>query len=223
MFEETEAERAMRLQGTSGPASGRTLATDRDITTQASDRLDWVRAGLGVFGLFVALGVAVAILAYSAAFALKSVNLNDPAQAALVGAAGLVALLPLVGAPLLATLGGFWAGTRTRNAGEGALGGALGTLFGLFALAILTAIGYAIGANAAGVDLARVNWPVGLYWRPGWGSTVGYFGTSAGILFLVACVLASAIAAAVAGALYARRVQETAYPTRRVYGRMPRV
>jgi hypothetical protein len=223
MFEETEAERQRRLYGQ------RALPNDRPFASPTydvapTDRLDWVRAGLGVLGLFVALGVAVAILAYSAAYALKGVNLDDPAQAALVGAAGLVALLPLVGAPVLATLGGFWAGTRTRNGGEGALAGAVGTLVGLLALAILTALGYAIGANAASVDLARVHWPAGLYWRPGWQSTLGYYGTSAGILFLVACILAAAIAAAVAGALYPRgHATRERIPGPRTYERIPRV
>jgi hypothetical protein len=190
-----------------------------------SDALDWVRAGLGVVGLFVALAVAVAILAFSSAYALKNVNLADPNQSAVLAAASLVGLLPLVAGPILASMGGFWAGTRTRDGSQGALGGALGAFFGVLALAILTAIGFAIGANAAGVDLANVAWPAGLYLRPGWTTTVGYFGTVAGIVYMVACLLAAGIAGSIAGALYTPYETREGYAPRRApgYRRMPRI
>ncbi|GEM_PF-6987614 len=192
-----------------------------------SDALDWVRSGLGVLGLFVALGVAAGILAFSSAYAIKGVNLADPTQSPVLGAASLVGLLPLVAGPILAAFGGFWAGTRTRDGGQGALGGAVGTLVGLLALAILTAIGFAMGVNAAGVDLANVAWPSGLYLRPGWTTSLGYYGTSAGVIYVVACLLAAGIAGAVSGALYTprgeeRRVSETPRRAYR-YGRMPRI
>ena len=55
------------------PASWSPASTPRPVDrsvdrydARSRDWLDWVRAGLGVFGLFVALGVAVAILAFSA-------------------------------------------------------------------------------------------------------------------------------------------------------------
>jgi hypothetical protein len=171
-------------------------------TWGVSDALDWVRAALGVLGLFVAIGVGVALLAFSSIYALKGVNLSDPAQSGVVAAAALVGLLPLVAGPILSALGGFWAGTRTRAGGQGALGGGLGALVGVLALAILTAIGVAVGAGAAGLDLAHVAWPIGLYVRPGWTTTLGYFGTAAGLVYLVACILAAGVAGAISGALY---------------------
>lgn len=207
----------------------RTWRPTRQAGLGVSDALDWLRAALGVLGLFVALAVAVALLAFSAAYALKGVNLADPNQSAVLAAASLVALLPLVAGPILASMGGFWAGTRTRDGGQGALGGALGTFFGVLALAILTAIGFAIGANAAAVNLANVAWPAGFYLRPGWATTLGYFGTSAGILYMVACLLAAGIAGAIAGSLYApmgaREARGPSYATRRPYGygRIPRI
>lgn len=235
---ETEAERNRRLYSEGRPAyrendigavplarERRAMGTTATTSSYgASDWLDWVRAGLGVFGLFVALGVASLVLAFAATAALKGVNLNDPNQSAAVAGAGLVALLPLIAGPILAAVGGFWAGTRTRDGGEGALGAGLGTLLGLLALGILTAIGYGIGANASGFDLARVNWPAGLYWRPGWTSALGYFGTGAGLVYLVACLLAAGLAAAIAGLLFTRgsEVYERRTTTRG-YGRMPRV
>lgn len=209
------------------PVEERGVLPSRPTNWGVSDALDWIRAGLGVLGLFVALGVAVAILAFSAAYALKGVNLADPTQAgpALSGAT-LVALLPLVAGPVLATMGGFWAGTRTRDGGQGALGGGVGALLGVLALAILSAIGFAIGANAANVNLANVVWPTGLYLRPGWTTSLGYFGTSAGLLYLVACVLAAGIAGAIAGSLYTfAGERRTGLAPRRTYGygRLPRI
>jgi hypothetical protein len=140
-----------------------------------------------------------------------------------VGASLLVGVLPLVAGPILAAIGGLWAGTRTRDGGEGALGGALGTLVGILTLALLTALGFALGANAANLNLANVAWPSGLYLRPGWTTTLGYFGTSAGVLYLVASLLASGIAGAIAGSLASPMRAERYVATRRTYGRMPRV
>src|SRR5688500_11694320 len=93
---------------------------------RASPTLDWTRSSLGVLGLFASLGIGLLLLAFWAAYALKDVNLNDPNQANAASAAYLVGLLPLVAAPILAAIGGLWAGTRTRLAGSGALAGALG-------------------------------------------------------------------------------------------------
>jgi hypothetical protein len=196
-----------------------THTTDR---VRGSDSLDWLRSMLGVLGIFVALGVAAGLLAFSAVNSLKNVNLNDPDNSPLLAAAGLVALLPLVAGPILATLGGLWSGTRTRHGGEGALAGALGALVGVIVLGMLTALGYAMGANAANLDLARVAWPNGFYLRPGWNSSLGYLGTSAGVLYTLACALAAAIAGAVAGSLAHPFTRERA-TTRRTVDRMPRV
>jgi len=171
---------------------------------------DWMHGSLAVMGLYAALGVGAALLAFAAGRALDGINFNDPLAADLAGASLLVGLLPLVAAPILAAVGGWLAGRASRDAGDGAIAGVLGTLVGLLALLLLVGVGYALGAASANVDLARVPWPTGFYLRPGWDNTLRWLGTGAGVLYLVANLVTGALAGAFGGwlarpALYARR------------------
>src|SRR5688500_16991394 len=88
---------------------------------RASSALDWARSSLGILGLFGSLGLGLLIFAFSAAYGLQDVNLNDPTQANVAAMSYLVGVLPLVVAPILAAVGGLWAGTRTREGGSGFL------------------------------------------------------------------------------------------------------
>jgi hypothetical protein len=194
---------------------------------RASSALDWTRSSLGVLGLFASLGVGLLILAFSAAYALKGVNLNDPNQANAAAAAYLVGLLPLVAAPILAAIGGLWAGTRTRDAGDGALAGALGAALGVLLLGLLTALGFSLGASAANVDLSRIAWPAGFWLRPGWQATLADIGTRGGLLYLVASTLVGGLAGAITGALTRRHAWGAYSPRNAPSGypryRMPRI
>lgn len=202
---------------------------DRRDLVRDSSSLDWVRSTLGVLGVYASLGVGLLILAFAAANGLKNVDLNDPNQANVAATAYLVGVLPLVGAPLLAAVGGMWAGTRTRLAGPGALAGALGAVLGVLVLGLLVAMGFSLGAQSAGVDLSKVAWPTGFYLRPGWRTTLADVGTTAGFLFLVASAIIGGLAGATTGALtdqYAFRQRaghERAFATRPPRERLPRI
>lgn len=177
---------------------------ERSDHVRDSSSMDWVRSTLGVLGVFASLGVGLLVLAFAAANGLKNVNFNDPDQANLAATAYLVGVLPLVAAPILAAIGGMWAGTRTRHSGSGALAGALGAVLGVIVLGLLVALGFNMGAQSAGVDISRIAWPTGFYLRPGWRTTLADIGTNAGLLYLITAAIIGGLAGAVTGALTAR-------------------
>lgn len=185
---------------------------------------DWLHGTLAMLGLFAALGIGLAILAFAAGRALDGLNFNDPLAFDLAGASLLVGILPLVAVPVLAAVGGWLAGRDANDAGDGAIAGVLGTLVGMLVLTLLVGVGYALGAASVNVDLARVAWPAGFYLRPGWDNTLRWLGTSAGVLYFLANLVTGALAGAFGGYLHrgygARRVETERFVRRE---RMPRV
>lgn len=175
----------------------------------ANERTRWDigtgRATGGVIGIFAALGLGLALLAFVSAYALpQETDANDAASAA--GAIGsvLTGVLPFVAVPLVALLAGVWAGQATRSGGQGALAGALGTLIGTVLLFVLVGIGFALGAAAAGIDMADLNAAgdnVNVGVPAGLTNTLQYLATVAGLTYLIANILTSALAAAIIGAL----------------------
>ena len=179
---------------------------------RASSALDWARSSLGVLGLFASLGVGLLSFAFSAAYGLKDVNLNDPNQANVAATSYLVGALPLVAAPILAAIGGLWAGTRTREGMGGMAAGALGSVLGVLLLGLLVALGFGLGASAASVDLSRIAWPTGFWLHPGWRATLADVGTRAGLLYLVVCAIVGGLSGVFAGALTQRYAWATGAP-----------
>lgn len=213
----------MRLRSPPAPSSMNRYVTE---PARASSALDWARSSLGVLGLFASLGLGLLVFAFSAAYGLKGVNLNDPNQANVAATSYLVGALPLLAAPILAAVGGLWAGTRTRDAGSGMASGALGSVLGVLLLGLLVALGFGLGASAAGVDLSRIAWPAGFWLQPGWRATLADVGTRAGLLYLVVSGIIGGLAGAIAGALtrrYAWDAGAPRYSSQAYRSRMPRV
>lgn len=171
------------------------------------ERRDWGistgRATGGVIGLFVAMALGLGLLAIIAAYAVgvpegtTTDPAADPADAVGGISAGSIAIFTIVSVPLVALVGGAWAGIATRDAGRGALAAILGTLVGTFLYLIVVGLGIAIGAGAAGVDFSdvSVNVPQNLE------DQMQFLASVAGISYLAAMLLIAAVAGAVTGAL----------------------
>lgn len=172
------------------------------------ERRDWGigtgRATGGVIGLFVAMALGLGLLAIIAAYAVgvpESSTTTDPAAdpADAVGgiSAGSIAIFTIVSVPIVALVGGVWAGVATRDAGRGALAAILGTLVGTVLYLLVVGLGIAIGAGAAGVDFAdvSVNVPQNLE------DQMQFLASVAGVSYLAAMLLIAAVAGAVTGAL----------------------
>lgn len=171
------------------------------------ERRDWGigtgRATGGVIGLFVAMALGLGLLAIIAAYAVgvpESATTDpaaDPADAVGGISAGSIAIFTIVSVPIVALVGGAWAGIATRDAGRGALAAILGTLVGTVLYVLVVGLGIAIGAGAAGVDFAdvSVNVPQNLE------DQMQFLASVAGVSYLAAMLLIAAVAGAVTGAL----------------------
>lgn len=169
---------------------------------------------LGILGIFAALGIVLGILGFAAAFALDNAadRLDDgtldndpPGAAAELLPAILVAMLPFMAAPVLAIGAGAWAGHSSRDATIGSVAGGIGAFLGPILMLLLTGVGFALGAGAAGLDLSNVRVLDGWGIAPGWANTIPYLFTGAGLLWLLACMLGAALTGGVVGALLNRR------------------
>lgn len=166
---------------------------------------------LGSIGVFAILGVVLGVLGFAAAFALRDMIplLTDanPNNDFLIGAnaipALLVGLLPFMAAPVLALGLGAWTGHASREAGIGASAGAIGGFLGPIMMLLITGIGFALGAGAASLDLSNVRVVWGI--APGWGTTIPYLFTGAGLLWLVANTLAGGLSGGLVGGLLEHR------------------
>lgn len=159
------------------------------------------RATGGAIGIFTALGVGLAVLAFVSAFGLQgatSVEANDVVAGV---SALLVGVFPFLAVPILATLAGTWAGTRTKGAGSGAVAGALGTLVGTIVLFLLVGVGFLLGAAAAGVDITTIQWPENLAVPPGVASLATFLVSASGLTYLFANVVTGGVAGSIAGAV----------------------
>lgn len=171
---------------------------------------------LGILGIFAALGIVLGILGFAAAFALDNAadRLNDGTTANDAGAAAellpavLVSMLPFMAAPVLAIGAGAWAGHSSRDATIGSVAGGIGSFLGPILMLLLTGVGFALGAGAAGLDLSNVRVLEGWGISPGWASTMPYLFTGAGLLWLLANTLGGALTGGVVGALLNRRWAE---------------
>lgn len=192
-------------------------------TAAVDDRPRW-RIGLreavvGILGLFVILGIVLAILGFAAAIGLDQAADeaadNDGADADDVVAgfaalpAVLVSLLPFLAAPVLALGCGAWAGHATRSARLGAIAGGIGGFLGPLLTLLLTGMGFALGAGAAGLDLGDVNLP-GIGVSPAWADTLPYAFSGAGLLWMLANALSGALSGGLVGALLDRWVDRRA-------------
>lgn len=171
---------------------------------------------LGILALFAILGLVLGVLGFAAAFALdRAAEAVDGGGAttddenALLGAAALPALLvsvlPFLAAPVLALGCGAWAGHASRSSRIGALAGAIGGFLGPILTILITGMGFALGAGAANLNLGNVAAPGGFGIAPGWGNTVPYLFTGAGLLWILANTLAGGLSGGVVGALLDRR------------------
>ena len=192
----------------------RTLRGERGFVDRRHDvgLLGVKRTTLGIIGLFAVLGLVLAILGFAAAFGLDqaadraTTGTGADAQDAVVAGAAtlpalLVSLLPFLAAPVLALGCGAWAGHASRSAGVGLAAGAIGGLLGPIVTILLTGIGFALGAGAANLNLADVQVPGGFGLAPGWGSTIPYLFTGAGLLWLLANTLSGALSGGLVGSL----------------------
>lgn len=175
------------------------------------------RATTGALGLFVSLGVGIALLAFVAAWGLQ--GLTQVEGAALVPIF-VVATVPLIAAPILSVLAGSWAGTRVKQGGQGALAGAGGAFIGTILMFVIVALGSYLGILAAGVDLAALTFPEGMAVSPQATEMIGFLASAAGIMYLIANAVVGAVAGSIAGALArhdrvdTRRGGATRRPTR---------
>lgn len=182
---------------------------------------------LGILALFAILGLVLGVLGFAAAFALdraaeQAADGGTTAEDVAAGAAALpailVSLLPFLAAPVLALGCGAWAGHASRDARMGAIAGAVGGFLGPILTLLITGIGFALGAGAASLNLADVEMPGGFGLAPGWGSTIPYLFTGAGLLWLLSNALSGGLSGGVVGALLDRRAWERA-ERRRSYSR----
>lgn len=170
---------------------------------------------LGTLGIFAILGVVLGVLGFAAAFALDNaaIELNDAdgantaddvaASAALLPAI-LVSLLPFMAAPVLAIGCGAWAGHASRDGTLGAVAGGIGGLLGPILTLLLTGVGFALGAGAANLDLSQVGNIPGFGLAPGWGNTIPYLFTGAGLLWLMANTIGGALTGGLLGSILDR-------------------
>lgn len=164
---------------------------------------------LGTIGLFTILGVVLGILGFAAAFALDEARddaaaNNDAEAAATALPAFLVSVLPFMAAPVLALGLGSWAGHASRDAGIGAMAGAIGSFVGPILMLLLTGVGFALGAGAANLDLSSLPSPV-VGVGPGWGTTIPYLFTGGGLLWLLANTLAGGLSGGLLGGILSGR------------------
>ncbi|HUR68290.1 MAG TPA: hypothetical protein VM370_03520 [Candidatus Thermoplasmatota archaeon] len=171
---------------------------------------------MGTIGIFAILGLVLGVLGFAAAFALDNaaeaardgnnnggLDGNDIAAGAAALPSILVGLLPFMAAPVLALGLGSWAGHASRDAGLGASAGAIGGFVGPIVMLLLAGVGFALGAGAANLDLSGVTLPYGV--APGWGNTIPYLFTGAGLLWLLANTLAGGLSGGLVGGLLQRR------------------
>lgn len=192
-----------------------------------------VREGvLGTLGIFTILGLVLALVAFPAAFALQDAvaELNDAdggntaddvAAASGLLPALLVSLLPFMAAPVLAIGCGAWAGHASRDGRIGAIAGGIGGFGGPILTLLLVGIGFALGAGAANLDLSEVRVIQGWSIAPGWGNTIPYLFSGAGLLWLVANTIAGALTGGLLGSLLGGRWAANAYRRQR-YARSTR-
>lgn len=181
---------------------------------------------LGILALFAILGVVLGVLGFAAAFALDRATeatdggtaIEDAAAGAAALPAILVGLLPFLAAPVLALGCGAWAGHASRNARIGWVSGAIGGFLGPILTLLILGIGFALGAGAANLNIADIDMPGGLGLAPGWGTTIPYLFTGAGLLWLVANALSGGLSGGVVGGLLDRRWSERV-ERRRAYSR----
>lgn len=178
----------------------------------APRRIGVREALLGVLGLFAILGLVLGVLGFAAAFAAdRAVELavdnegngiRDDVELGLAAVPILiVALVPLLAAPVLALGCGSWAGHASRDARVGAIGGSVGSLVGAVAMVLLAGAGFALGAGAAGLNLADFPMPGGLDFSPAWESTLGYVFSAGGLLWLLANALSGGLSGGLLGSL----------------------
>lgn len=175
------------------------------------------RATLGGIGLFTSLGIGLMFLGFLAAFGLRGVTTVQADDMVSGVTVLLVGLFPFFAAPILSLLAGAWCGTRTGGGGTGALAGAGSALLGTIVMFLLVAIGFVLGAAAAGVDTAAVQFPENVAVPPGIASTLGYLASVSGVVYLLANIIIGAVAGSIAGAL----VHHGGYVQRREVARRP--
>lgn len=220
---------------TSSPPPYRARDPEPEITREVTAgpfRFGFRDGLLGIVGIFAALGIVLGILGFAAAFALDNAaaELNDgdggntaddaAARASLLPAV-LVSMLPFMAAPVLAVGVGAWAGHASRNASIGAITGGVGSFVGPIAMLLLTGVGFALGAGAAGLDLSNISIVDGWGLAPGWASTIPYLFTGAGLLWLFANALGGALTGGIVGGIIEHRwfTRERHYDRERRYAR----
>lgn len=211
-----------------GPVDDRIRRPENEVT--AGPFRFGLREGLlGILALFAILGLVLGVLGFAAAFALDraaeeatdadgGTTADDAAAGAAALPAILVSLLPFLAAPVLALGCGAWAGHASRNGRIGAIAGAAGGFLGPILTLLITGIGFALGAGAANLNMADIDVPGGFGLAPGWGTTIPYLFTGAGLLWLLANALSGGLSGGVVGALLDRRWTERV-ERRRAYSR----
>lgn len=165
------------------------------------------RAFGGVVGCFASLGIGLMILAFIAGFGVEGATDGAAADAQDVGAgtlALLVGALPILAALPLAVGAGGWAGYSTRSGGQGFLSGALGCVVGTLLMFALVAIGFALGAAAAGVTAADLQVTTGI--DPSFASLVAYFASLGGLVYLLVVAIVGGLAGAFIGGMVPKHV-----------------
>lgn len=206
------------------PPPPRYGAREREVTREVTAgpyRFGLRDALLGIIGLFAVLGIVLGVLGFAAAFALDEARdqaaVDNDAEAATAALpAFLVSVLPFLAAPVLALGLGSWAGHASRRAGLGSIAGAIGSFLGPILMLLIMGIGFALGAGAANLDLSAIGAPpFGL--APGWGSTIPYLFTGAGLLWLIANTLAGGLAGGIVGGILEHRWFTRTYMRERRY------
>lgn len=171
-------------------------------TTFADNGIGAGRAFGGVLGIFVSLGVGLAILAFLAAYGLAGAE-DGTATTEDVGSgilALLVGVLPLFAALPLAVGAGGWAGYSTRSGGQGFLAGFLGSVVGTILMFVLIALGFALGGAAAGITPGDITAETGGL-DPTFAGVFGYFATIAGLVYLLVVAIVGGLAGAFIGGM----------------------
>lgn len=162
-------------------------------------------ATLGAVGIYLSLGVGLAILAFSAAAFIDQTPADDAESAAGGALSSAIALMPFVAAPILAVVAGVWAGLSTGSGARGALAGAVGSVVGVIVMMVLVAVGLGLGAAVGGAGDANVNVDEGTEANVNdLRATLGTFATVNGLAFLLAHAIIGGIAGAILGAIMPR-------------------